>query len=308
METPRWPIVLYVELTRDAYAEAAAAIRQFVGQKVTRSDFGWRLAVGLLTGFTVAAVLFGIGALDPSSELRPPFYPGIVLFLPLVALLVLSYLARRLQSGRTRTNAPVLRRAVRPVLTMLIMASAVVLTVMFQRNVEARRQWLAAKAGAVSGGAAAAAPAPDWFGALAPHAVWLLVSAVVIATSVRNVRRQTARLWDLQPALRRRTRVEVGPGGVTFDNGLARRAYSWAGLIRVHETPNLLLLCPSEVTFETLPRRAFASPQEYETVKRLILSGVQPPESLPTGFPVLAASPAAPPPAQPPALPPASGG
>jgi hypothetical protein len=78
------------------------------------------------------------------------------------------------------------------------------------------------------------------------------------------LRQTIKRHWELQPNLLRPHQIDLDDESVTISDGTSQRAYRWSSFVGWHDTPNLLLLYRSYVSFEMIPKRSFATPQAAE--------------------------------------------
>lgn len=94
--------------------------------------------------------------------------------------------------------------------------------------------------------------------------------AAILVLAFRIFRLVTVRSFELQPQLLRPHTVTVDEGGITFSDTLSDRRYAWEGLVGWHETPNVLILYRSYVTFEMLPKRAVNSAADLQALLGLL--------------------------------------
>jgi hypothetical protein len=128
----------------------------------------------------------------------------------------------------------------------------------------------------------------DWFGTLVPHMPWVVIVAFFAYLTTRSARDQTRIAWEAyRPHLRRKV-YDIDAAGVSVDEGVSRAQYAWGAFVRFQETPNLLMLCPTDLTFEVIPKRSFASPAELDAARHLFATLIRDPSQPETGFPVVA--------------------
>ena len=149
------------------------------------------------------------------------------------------------------------------------------------------------KSSAPSGPATApAAATPDLlFGVLVPLIPWLVLFAsvwVILFTAARV--QMPRRMWERNPALQLRQRLDANDDRLIIDNVQSRIEMKWAAVRSFLETPNLFMLYTAEYLFHMVPKRAFAGQGEAE-FRELLRRGIQPPTQ---AFPVMQAVPVAP--------------
>jgi len=220
----------------------------------------------------VIAVAFMIAmaaaAYEPRRAERGEFYFVGTMLVPCVVFAILGSAMSRHLKRVVGTPIPFRRRAaaaIRAFLPWGITAAIIV--------------WLQSRSPR-----AANASTVDWFGAVYPHFMWVVMASIHFWMIARSARVDLRRLWDGNPSIARLTRIAVNDAGVIFDDGLATRSYRWASFVRFIETAHHFVLCPSELSFETISKAAFADDGSRTEVGALLANRVQPPAQ---GFPVL---------------------
>jgi hypothetical protein len=268
------------QLTFEDFAEAAAAVRGVAIDRQRRQArrSGALVVVGLAFGALILGVTSIAGRIDPTPDLRPAPYPMINIGLPLFSLLAFAGVITAAQQAGSRGQF--VKRSL--VIALPTFAAAALLAVLV---------WLlSANRPPAAGVAAAATPAPvDWYGTFAPHVVWVIGLAMFALVVVRAVRQQLRVAWETTPSITRIKVYDITAGGVHVDERVTQRTYQWLAFERFIETTNLLLLCPTELTFEIVPKRAFASADDLDTARALFAAQISPPGARPAGFPVLPA-------------------
>lgn len=274
-----------VELTYDDFAEASAAARAVVAEKQRRKVQRSPLLVvasvllGLAVGF--ALVLAPPSRLDPHADLRPPLFWPLTMGLPVIVILIFVGVLAAVQ--RAPGSKPLAALAG----WGLFIAVGLLFVLLQLRS--------APPAGSIGDGDGSR---HDWFGTLVPHSPWILITAILAGVAARSVRVQTRLAWEAYSLHLRRKVYDVTAEGVSVDEGVSRAQYAWAAFARFEETPNLMLLCPTDLTFEILPKRAFASAEELTAARHLFTRMISEPTATATqAFPV-GATPAAPAPVQ----------
>ena len=271
-------------ITFDEFKEAAAAVRDAQvkkqQQQARRSPATFIWAIGLATVIFLT-MLIGIPMPDdPLADRRPPLYLLLTFMLPLACVLVLAMVTVAVQRSASAKGmlARLLLSLIPVVLIVPVLAGLWFLPVV------------------TNGPPAAAAPAPprDWYGTLLPHAGWVLITTFLIVVTMRATRAQTRQTWEAQPSVARPKVFDITSSGVAIDETVTHRRYTWLALTHFLETPNLLLLCPSDVTFEILPKRSFATADDLHAVRRLFETEVRDRATASAAFPVLPLPPAAP--------------
>jgi hypothetical protein len=294
-----------VELTFADYSEAMAAVRavqiEQQRKRVRRSPatLVFAVAFALVTFFALQFLAWN--SLDPLPGIRPASYMIITLMLPFAMLVVVSAIAVAVAQWGTPG------RAIRRMLLILLPMTVIVLLsaslgwalTMLPRRPPGLPSIVAAPAGT-------GLPI-DWYGTLLPHVPWVLVAVLFAWLAARGSRSQLRKAWEGQPALVRPKLYDLSVYGVSVDEQVTHRHYQWPAFVRWLETKTLLILCPSEMTFEILPKRFFASPEELDAARALMKGQIRDAEKTPAAFPVGAVAPppplAASQPVAPPALP-----
>jgi hypothetical protein len=262
-------------ITFDEFKEATVAVRRIfhAKQKRIQRRSPATYIVSILIGlFAYAAMSGWWPGLDRMPDIRPPVF-GLALFgLPLVGVILFGGIVLAAQQARTLRSF--VWRALLPLIpTAMILALGAALV------------WLGNRAKPVFPGVPQAPH--DWYGTLAPHAVWLLFVIIFSSLTAWATRKQLRQVWDAQPGMTRIKDFDITSTGMRIDEGVSDRTYQWPALIRFVETPNLLVLCPSQVTFEILPKRSFASPEDLQTARALFDAQVLAPGSRQPAFPVV---------------------
>jgi hypothetical protein len=225
--------------------------------------------IGLVSYATMSAWW---SSLDGMPEIRPPVF-GLTLFaIPLIGVILFGGIVVAAQQARTLRSL-VLRSLLPIIPTAIILALGAALV------------WLGNRARPALPGVPQ--PTHDWYGTLAPHGVWLLFVLVFSSLTAWATRRQLRQVWDGQPGMTRIKDFDVTTTGLRIDERVCDRTYQWPAFVRFIETPNLLVLCPSEVTFEILPKRSFTSPEDLQVSRALFDSQISTPGTMQPAFPVM---------------------
>ena len=277
------------EITFDEFREGVLAIQQANVRrqqaKNTRKPGGFLVVLATITFAILFAMIMGFGfRLEQFEEIRPRHYVLFTLIIPgVVIMTVVLALARRQRVKLIDSREGLLKRAVGRVIAIApfaVLAGMVMLSWAphFGERDEATGRL-----------------ARDWYGTLFPHAAWALYVGIIFAISARASRRQIEQLWEMQPSLTRQRTIDFSEAGVAVDEKVAARRYTWPSLVRLIETERLLLVCPSDVTFEVIPVRAFGSPGDLEAARALLRDNIRDRESSPAAFAVIPTAALAPP-------------
>jgi hypothetical protein len=262
-------------ITFEEFKEATVAVRRIFHAKQKRiqrrspATYIVSILIGLLA---YAAMSPWWPSLDRMSEIRPAVFSLTLFAFPLVGVILFGGIVLAAQQARTlrslvwRSFLPII-----PTAAILAIGGGLV--------------WLGNRARPVMPGVPQSPH--DWYGTLAPHAVWVLFVIVFSSLTARATRRQLRQVWDGQPGMVRIKDFDITSTGVRIDERVSDRTYQWPAFVRFIETPNLLILCPSEVTFEILPKRAFTSPDDLETARALFDAQVLAPGASRPAFPVV---------------------
>ena len=126
--------------------------------------------------------------------------------------------------------------------------------------------------------ASAGVRAATWSVSILPVGIAVVIGRVY----ARMYRRRT---FNAQPGIPQPRTADLTAAGAAIDTGLILTTYRPAAFVRVIETPGLFLLCPSFVTFEAVPKRAFASADQMAEFRRLAAAWATARQTV--GFPVL---------------------
>jgi len=263
------------QITFGEYEEASLAVRRlFLAQQARlQRKSPANLIVGVLTGGALYMAVSWSAGLDPTPWMRPPGYAVILLGFPLIGMLLSATVILAAQKTRGwRGIAWRVGLAILPMAAIFSICAALI--------------WALERA------APPALPrvpysSRDWYGALAPQAAWFLYVILVAIRTTFATRKQLRQVWDAQPALMRGKDFDITSAGVRVDERVTERTYQWPALVRFIETPALLLVCPSDVTFEVLPKRSFSSPEDLQTVRTLFDAQISAIRQQPPAFPVL---------------------
>jgi hypothetical protein len=98
----------------------------------------------------------------------------------------------------------------------------------------------------------------------------------------------TKRSWQAQPLMGLPTAIEASSAGITFREQSATLNYQWHGILGFKEGPETLLLYPSLLSCQIIPKRAFATNEELDAFRRLLVEHVTEGNMKPsvTGFPI----------------------
>jgi hypothetical protein len=250
--------------------------------KAKKTSRGWTMAIGAVIGLLVVPI-FSAGSwmrVDPYGNKRPPFFFVLNVILPLivVALYVLSIALMQRKHGVRGATRSALAGVIWALMPLGIIAATVLGLRLLVR--------------ALGQGSAPDQSRYDWVAILLPQATWAVLLAMMTMLVSRQNRQAAQRTWDAQPSLRRPRIVEIDDRGIFIDETVEQRRYEWIVILRVIETANLFLLCPSEITFEMLPKRVFASLQELETARAILNERITDRAGEPQGFAVVTAPPA----------------
>ena len=253
----------------EEFREAVLAVRQENLRRQhainSRRPLRFLALLGVFGSAVGAALLLSIGfRLDAFPQIRPPIYVLATLVMPgaIVAAAVVG-LAHLQRVKLVEPRRSPLRRLSRAVLPVVLFAALLALALI---------EWWphAHDRDPTTGG-----PAYDWFGSLFPHAAWAFYFGIILAVSERTNRQQIEKLWEQQPGLTRERIVELSDDGLTIDERVTSRRYQWPALVRLIETDRLFLTCPSDVAFEVLPKRAFASAAEVDLARSLLRENIR---------------------------------
>lgn len=256
---------LIVDLTEREYGEAVAAVQaehvKLLGQRARNSptQILWVIAVVVLG--VVIIRLAEAFQLDSRPQIRPTMYHAILVCFPLIGLMVLiGVINAARQWGDRKRAARGLVRFFLPVMLLLVIGAGLWMLLHWLRQLP--------PAGAPAG--ASTSFETDWFGVLYPQWPWLVAMGLIAVFSVRSSRIMIKQLWRAQPNLALPRTVELSAFGLTIEEAATQRRYQWPAIVRFLETPSLLLLCPSDITFEPIPKRCFATPDELAAARALI--------------------------------------
>lgn len=268
------------EITFEEFLEAALAMQQVNARREqAAAQKGKTGIVAVVLSLTVIIVLTAVLSWlwgDPFADIRPPHYILFTMLLPTLmisaAVMALNW-AQRVVLPETRGS--LLRRlwpaAVR--LAGFVFLVGLLLAAWLPRASERDES--------------TGRPAYDWYGAFLPHVSWVLFAAIVYLFARRAARDAIRQLWEQQPSLTRQRTIDIGPDGFMCDEKVVLRRYEWVALARFVETERLMLACPSDISFEIIPKRAFTSPADLEAARALLQTQIRDRESGPTGFAVL---------------------
>lgn len=122
---------------------------------------------------------------------------------------------------------------------------------------------------------------------------WVAGSMILTVFGISHRHVTLRRGWEGQLFLHRPYTLEASGAGLTLEEPKSSHRYTWDYFTGFRETAGLLLLYVSPQGFWMVPKRAFATGEDLEAFKALLLTHVKEGTLLPvaTGFPVL--SPAA---------------
>ena len=231
------------------------------------------IIVAVVTGILMFGATSGWWSkLDTMPDRRPAGYALTLVALPILGLILLG--AATAAAQQTRTKRAFAWRLI--IVLVPTVATFGLLGVLV---------WLNERLARLAPGAM---PPPwDWYGMLAPHVGWFIIVLMTAILGARATRRQSRLIWEAQPSLMRIKDFDITSTGVHIDEGVSERTYQWPALVRFIETQNLLLLCPSELMFEILPKRSFASPDDLQTAQSLFHAQIVARGTTPPAFPVL---------------------
>lgn len=251
---------LIVDLSEHEYGEAVAAVQaehvKLLGQRTQNSprQLIWIL---LIMAMTFAMLKFPKWAqLDARAMIRPPLYGAVLIYFPLIALIGLVSLTNAARQWGHRKLA--IKGVLRNVLLLLVMLLAIGFLLSGFPLTQATLPF------------SEIAAETDWFGTLYPQWPWLLAMGLIGVFAIRSSRIMIRQLWQAQPNLARPRTVELSAFGLTIDEAATQRQYQWPAIVRFLETPHLLLLCPTDITFEPIPKRCFATADELNAARALI--------------------------------------
>jgi hypothetical protein len=110
-----------------------------------------------------------------------------------------------------------------------------------------------------------------------------LVLVLLCALSTFTFGLLPRRLWKQQPNLSRPKKAEFRVDGFRVTDDVSNRDYQWPGVDSVVDTPSLVLIYYNKLSFEILPKRAFASDEMITQFWQLAAARG---DSMPQGFPV----------------------
>jgi hypothetical protein len=119
-----------------------------------------------------------------------------------------------------------------------------------------------------------------------PWVAWLVLITSVITFVHRRSQKPTLGpegSWARQPHA-----VEIDDQTIEVRRGHVTNRFGWPYFVSYLETENLLVLYTADLSLLILPKRAFATPEQSDTFRGLVVNHVPNGEFLPpaTGFPV----------------------
>jgi hypothetical protein len=112
-------------------------------------------------------------------------------------------------------------------------------------------------------------PPTDWGALFYPHISWLLMITLFAIFVAKHQRTSIRRAWDGQKNLHRPHTLDMTVQGVTVSTPLSRSDYHWDAIPKFLETPNMLILYVSDLTFHLVPKRALATLEELEAFRSM---------------------------------------
>ena len=251
-----------VDLTYDEFGEALAAVRaehlKAVKLRNQKSPKRWAfVAVVVVIGFVAPRVYLSWMS-DPYPQHRPPGYWSTIIMIPVFTLVLLGVVGNIARLWGTP------KAVLKQVFTGLLPITIICVSLFFLSS-----GILFGNAGRRGRFGLTQTP-PDWYGTLMPQLPWLAFALLLLVATIRQVKHQQKLAWDTDPRLTQPKTVDLSVYGVSVDETLAQRTYQWPALHRFLETPRLLILCPTELSLEPLPKRCFASPEEISAARALI--------------------------------------
>jgi hypothetical protein len=122
--------------------------------------------------------------------------------------------------------------------------------------------------------------------------MFLVAAGVIIL--IPTLRRGMIRVaWDGQPNIRRPLHLEATADRLRVETAVSRHEYQWASFVTYSEGPNLFVLSLSALSYQAIPKRAFADASQVEAFRALLRARMVDADGRSQGFDVLPAAPAA---------------
>ena len=116
----------------------------------------------------------------------------------------------------------------------------------------------------------------------------MLVALIGFLFIVRGILRRGIHVaWEGQPVVRQPVHLEATNDRVVYSTALSRSEYAWPAYVSFSETSNLFVLFPSALTFQVIPKRGFAGPEQLQAFHDLLASRLRTADASPQRFPVL---------------------
>jgi len=265
-----------VDLTYDELGEALAAVRaehlKATKQRARKSPSRWAfVAVCLVLGLIVPQLYLNLMT-DPYPLHRPEGYWSTIIMIPVFTIVLLGVIANI--AGLWGNTKAIIKLIVGSLLPLGVICVALfVLTsgALFR--------------GGRRGRFGAIPMTPDWYGTLMPQVPWLVFALLLLYATVRRAKQMQKLAWETNPRLARPKTVDLSVFGVAIDESDSQRTYQWPAIFNFIETAHLMILCPTELTFDALPKRCFASADEINAARALISHQLSASQNIPA-FPV----------------------
>jgi hypothetical protein len=250
-------MVVNYELTAADFREAAAhhrrsAIRQRLLRRVRRATIGKLVMfTAIMAGYLIVRTV--VPQMESFERVRSPLARTADVILPLIAVAAIFAPVRALLADGLR--APNWRAIATFTTTLLTFGVAAVLL-----------YWATALSGRRMPGITAL-PASA---VLAPHMVWLVVVVAAAALTARAQRLNVRLAWEGQQHLHLPFTLDASVEGLTLSTPNGRHEYPWRGVTAFVETPNLFLWHIADLTFQIVPKRAFASDEERDAFRNML--------------------------------------
>jgi hypothetical protein len=252
------PLQVHVQLRPEDFEQALGECNRLPSRRRAQPSGIW-LVIWAGVGVLIGVLAMEARWWDPYLSIRPPNYMIINLVVPAVVFILLT------TTSITRA---------------LLWGAAL----------------LALAAVPIGRGGWAAYADQDWFGTLLPHALWLLVALGLLAFAFNFIRRSRRSAWEAQPQLLMPKTYQIGPEGVVVTEPDQFRRYQWNAFRRFTDAPDILMLWHSDVAFEIIPKRCFASPEQLQATAQWFRSHISDAQPVQGAFEVVPVAQQGPPP------------
>jgi hypothetical protein len=116
--------------------------------------------------------------------------------------------------------------------------------------------------------------------------MFLLAAGVIVL--IPTLRRGMIRVaWDGQPNIRRPIHLQATPEMLLVQTPVSRHEYQWASFVTYSEGANVFVLSISALSYQAIPKRAFADASQVEAFRALLRSRMVDADATTQGFDVL---------------------